>query len=269
MLRQRVITGIIAAPIALACVFLLPHLGFTLFVGAVLTIAAWEWANLAGLAGAYRFIYAGFVALALAGAFYLPVLPILLIAMFWWVMVLVLILNYPRFDELWGRPVVIILIGLVMLVPGFSALVEIKRFADSNYLICLLFFLIWGADIGAYFSGKAFGKSKLAPRVSPGKSWAGFYGGMCTSLVIATGMALYFGAPALLSISGAVFLLVCVGIAIVSVIGDLSVSMFKRHRDIKDTSNLLPGHGGFLDRIDSLLAASPAFALYLSLVDWL
>ena len=80
------------------------------------------------------------------------------------------------------------IIGVAALVPGFVALIELKRYPESNYLICLLFFLIWGADIGAYFSGRAFGKRKLAPRVSPGKSWAGFYGGVVTSFVIAVSM---------------------------------------------------------------------------------
>ena len=154
------------------------------------------------------------------------------------------------------------------MVPGFVALNTLKGFEASSYLICLLFFLIWGADIGAYFSGRAFGKRKLAPRVSPGKSWAGVYGGITTSIVIAVLMSSWFGAPDLRSPEGAAFLVMCGLIALVSVLGDLTISMFKRHRDIKDASNLLPGHGGFLDRIDSLLSASPAIALYLLNAGW-
>jgi len=265
VLRQRVITGVVVAPIALACVFLLPHVGFSLFVAVVLTVAAWEWANLAGLSGISRFIYAGVIAAVMAGAFFVPPLVLLLVSMVWWALALLLIVTYPRLDELWGHMAVILLIGVIVLVSGFAALVDIKRLPDSSYLICLLFFLIWGADIGAYFSGKAWGKSKLAPRVSPGKSWVGFYGGLVTSVLIAVLMSLYFGSPPLNSMEGLIFLLACAGIAIISVVGDLSISMFKRHRDIKDSSGLLPGHGGFLDRIDSLLAASPAFALYLML----
>ena len=159
-------------------------------------------------------------------------------------------------------------IGVITLVPGFVALIELKRHAESNFLICLLFFLIWAADIGAYFSGRAFGKRKLAPRVSPGKSWAGFYGGVLTSFIIAMSMSLYLGRPQLVTADGVIFLAACMFIAVVSVLGDLTISMFKRHRGIKDSSNLLPGHGGFLDRIDSLLSASPVFALYLGIAVW-
>jgi len=269
MLRQRIITGIIIAPIALACVFLLPPLEFAFFVGAILTVAAWEWANFAGLSGPLRYVYAAIIAAAMAGFYFLPKIPVLLASLPWWAIAFVLVLGYPKFDELWGRKAVIVIIGFVVMLPGFTALNALKQFPDSSYLICLLFFLIWGADIGAYFSGKAFGKAKLAPRVSPGKSWAGFFGGMVTSGVIATLMALYFGSPALMSWTGLAYIGACMGIAMVSVLGDLTISMLKRHRDIKDSSNLLPGHGGFLDRIDSLLSASPVFALYLLFASWL
>jgi len=268
MLRQRIITAIILAPIVLACVFLLPRFEFSLFVGAVLTVAAWEWANLANLSNLNRYLYATILSVAMLAAYFVPVMPVLLLSSLWWVIAFVLVVNYPKLDELWGSPAVIMIIGVAALVPGFVALIELKRYPESNYLICLLFFLIWGADIGAYFSGRAFGKRKLAPRVSPGKSWAGFYGGVVTSFVIAVSMSLYLGRPMLATADGVIFLAACMLIAVVSVLGDLTISMFKRHRDIKDSSNLLPGHGGFLDRIDSLLSASPAFALYLGLAVW-
>ena len=268
MLRQRIITAIILAPIVLACVFLLHHFEFSLFVGAVLAVAAWEWANLANLSNLNRYLYALMVAVAMLAAYFAPVTPVLLLSSLWWVIAFVLVVNYPKLDELWGSSAVIMIIGVLTLVPGFAALIELKRHVESNYLICLLFFLIWGADIGAYFSGRAFGKRKLAPRVSPGKSWAGFYGGVVTSFVIAVLMSLYLGRPQLATADGVIFLAACMFIAVVSVLGDLTISMFKRHRDIKDSSNLLPGHGGFLDRIDSLLSASPVFALYLGIAVW-
>jgi phosphatidate cytidylyltransferase len=104
--------------------------------------------------------------------------------------------------------------------------------------------------------------------VSPGKSWAGFYGGVLTSFIIAMLMSLYLGRLQLVTANGVVFLAACMFIAMVSVLGDLTISMFKRHRGIKDSSNLLPGHGGFLDRIDSLLSASPVFSLYLGIAVW-
>ena len=268
MLRQRIITAIILAPIVLACVFLLPHFEFSLFVGAVLSVAAWEWANFANLSNLNRYLYALMVAAVMFASYFAPVSPLLLLSSLWWVIAFVLVVNYPKLDELWGSPAVIMVIGVITLVPGFVALIELKRYAESNFLICLLFFLIWAADIGAYFSGRAFGKRKLAPRVSPGKSWAGFYGGVLTSLIIAMSMSLYLGRPQLVTSDGVIFLAACMFIAVVSVLGDLTISMFKRHRGIKDSSNLLPGHGGFLDRIDSLLSASPVFALYLGIAVW-
>ena len=268
MLRQRIITAIILAPIVLACVFLLPHFEFSLFVGAVLSVAAWEWANFANLSNLNRYLYALMVAAVMFASYFAPVSPLLLLSSLWWAIAFVLVVNYPKLDELWGSPAVIMVIGVITLVPGFVALIELKRYAESNFLICLLFFLIWAADIGAYFSGRAFGKRKLAPLVSPGKSWAGFYGGVLTSFIIAMLMSLYLGRLQLVTANGVVFLAACMFIAMVSVLGDLTISMFKRHRGIKDSSNLLPGHGGFLDRIDSLLSASPVFSLYLGNAVW-
>ncbi len=268
MLKQRVITALVIAPVAIACVFFLPFIGFAVFVGAVLTIAGWEWANLAGYDGAPKLAYAAFIALLMLGAWFAPSMAVLALAIVWWVLAAMLVVLYPKLDTLWGASITRSLIGIVVLVPGFVSLVELKQSLDANFLILLLFFLIWGADVGAYFSGKAFGKAKLMPRVSPGKSWAGFYGGMITALIIASAMALWLGKPDLTSEGGVIFLLACLLVAVVSVFGDLTISMFKRHRGIKDSSNLLPGHGGFLDRIDSLLAAGPVFAVYILLTGW-
>ena len=125
--------------------------------------------------------------------------------------------------------------------------------------------LVWCADIGAYFIGRAFGKRKLAVRVSPGKSWAGLVGGLVTSLAVALGLAGYFKVPT------QQLPWVLLGAALVvlfSVVGDLTESMFKRQVGIKDSSQLLPGHGGVLDRIDSLTAAVPVFTLLLLLSGW-
>ena len=125
--------------------------------------------------------------------------------------------------------------------------------------------LVWGADIGAYFFGRAFGKLKLVPRVSPGKSWAGLFGGVLTSLCIAIGLAVYLNIPIDQFVP---VLLGAVLVVLFSVVGDLTESMFKRQMGIKDSSQLLPGHGGVLDRIDSLTAAAPMFALLLLLSGW-
>jgi phosphatidate cytidylyltransferase len=138
--------------------------------------------------------------------------------------------------------------------------VLIKQWPLGNWLIMAVMVLVWGADIGAYFSGKAFGKRKLAPQVSPGKSWEGFFGGMALCLVITLVVGLvrhWSAAELLLGLLGAAL------VVAISVVGDLTESLFKRSAGVKDSSNLLPGHGGVLDRIDSLTAAIPVFAVLL------
>lgn len=268
MLKQRIITGIIIAPIALACVFLLPPFEFSLFIAAVLVVGAWEWANFAGLSQPLRYAYALITAVAIALVSFAPALPVLLVSLVWWAIALLFVVRYPDLARLWSHPAVVQVTGLVVLLPGWVALTQLKLLPDSSFMICLLFFLIWGADIGAYFTGRALGRHKLAQAVSPGKTWEGFFGGLTISIVIAALMSLYIGRPPLNTAEGAIFLLVCGLVAVVSVLGDLTISMYKRQRDIKDSSNLLPGHGGFLDRIDSLLSAGPLLTLYLLWAQW-
>ena len=157
------------------------------------------------------------------------------------------------------------LIGLLILLPAWQGLVLLKQWPQANALIIAVMVLVWGADIGAYFSGKNFGKRKLAPKVSPGKSWEGLYGGLAASLLITLSVGLQQGWSAvglLLALAGAAV------VVLISVVGDLTESMFKRQSGIKDSSNLLPGHGGVLDRIDSLTAAIPLFAALLWLAGW-
>ncbi len=268
MLKQRIITAIIIAPVAIGCVFFLPVPGFSLFVGFVIVVSGWEWANLAGIEGGLKFLYAAGIGLLLVLASFVEPRWILFPSLLWWSIALVLVIRYPVLEDRWSAPLVRMLTGPVILVPGFVALVQLKLSPDSNFLILLLFFLIWGADIGAYFSGRAWGKRKLAPRVSPGKSWAGLGGGMVTAMVIALGMTLWIGKPDPGSFQAAIFLTGCLVVVLVSVLGDLTISMFKRHRGIKDSSQLLPGHGGFLDRIDSLLSAGPVYSVFLLLTGW-
>ena len=268
MLKQRIITALILAPVAISCVFFLPLLQFSVFLIIVLSLAAWEWANLAGFEGPHRVIYAVISLLFYGVATLVEPLFILIPGVLWWLCAFFLVLKYPAMTDLWSSRVVRSVIGIFMLVPGYVGLVELKQTADSEFLILLLFFLIWGADIGAYFSGRAFGDRKLAPAVSPGKSWAGVYGGVIFATAIAIGMCIWLGKPDLTESRGLVFVLACVAIIIISVLGDLVESMFKRHRGVKDSSALLPGHGGILDRIDSLLSAAPCFALFILVYGW-
>lgn len=268
MLKQRIITALLLLPIALGGFFLLEGLQFALFIGAVITLGAWEWARLAGLDGQLqRCLFAVLVALLCAGLLLTPWLawPLLGLAVVWWLVATLLVLSYPQSSHLWASRPVRLLIGLVVLLPAWQGLVILKQLPQGNGLILAVMVLVWAADIGAYFSGRAFGRRKLAPQVSPGKSWEGVFGGMLLCLLLTIALGYYqqwpFG-----QLSGA--LLGTVVLVLVSVVGDLNESMFKRQAGVKDSSNLLPGHGGILDRIDSLTAAIPLFAVLLWLAGW-
>jgi phosphatidate cytidylyltransferase len=170
------------------------------------------------------------------------------------------VLTYPRTSGQWSSGACKLVIGLLILLPAWQGLVYIKHMALGNWLIMAVMVLVWGADIGAYFSGRAFGKRKLAPAVSPGKSWEGVYGGLVLTLVITA----VVGVVRDWSVKQILLALIAAAVVVlISVVGDLTESMFKRQAGIKDSSNLLPGHGGVLDRIDSLTAAIPVFAVLL------
>ena len=268
MLKQRIITALVLLPIALGGFFLLDGAAFAWFIGLVVTLGAWEWARLAGLqAQPLRVAYAVAVVVLLAALYMFPLFAhvLLAVAVLWWLAATFLVLTYPDSSRYWGAMPGRLLIGLLILLPAWQGLVLLKQWPQANALIIAVMVLVWGADIGAYFSGKAFGKRKLAPRVSPGKSWEGVYGGLAASLSITLVVGLQQGWSA----SGLVLALLGAAVVVlISVVGDLTESMFKRQSGIKDSSNLLPGHGGVLDRIDSLTAAIPVFAALLWLAGW-
>ncbi|MDQ0666084.1 phosphatidate cytidylyltransferase [Pseudomonas sp. W2I6] len=263
MLKQRIITALILLPIALCGFFLLEGANFALFIGLVVTLGAWEWARLAGFAAQLpRVVYAAVVALLMFLMHVQPeVLPwVLGASVLWWALATYLVLTYPGTSSHWSSVACKLVIGLLILLPAWQGLVYIKHMQLGNWLIMAVMVLVWGADIGAYFSGRAFGKRKLAPAVSPGKSWEGVYGGLALTLVITVVVGVvrdWTVKEMLLGLVGAAV------VVFISVVGDLTESMFKRQAGIKDSSNLLPGHGGVLDRIDSLTAAIPIFAVLL------
>ena len=263
MLKQRIITALILLPIALCGFFLLEGSNFALFIGLVVTLGAWEWARLAGFtAQAARVGFAVIVALLLFCLHLLPDLApwVLAAAVVWWATATFLVLTVPESASRWSSTAAKLVIGLLILLPAWQGLVMIKAMALGNWLIMAVMVLVWGADIGAYFSGRKFGKRKLAPKVSPGKSWEGVFGGLVLSLLI----TLVVGIVRDWSVGEMVAALVGAAVVVlISVVGDLTESMFKRQAGIKDSSNLLPGHGGVLDRIDSLTAAIPVFAVLL------
>ncbi|MFT7185194.1 MAG: phosphatidate cytidylyltransferase [Pseudohongiellaceae bacterium] len=273
MLKQRLITGLILAPIVLCGVFLLEQVYFSLFFGFVIALAGWEWANLSSYTTQpQRLTYA----LALCGLLYLisflSIEWVLLVSVIWWLIATLFVLTFPDTTGIWSAKPVRCLIGIVVLLPMWKTLVFIRE-ADlipapelnGLWVILYMLLMVWFADVGAYFSGKAWGKAKLAPKVSPGKSWAGAWGGLISTVILAIATAYLLELPSILTLQ---LIVMTVITASISIIGDLTESMFKRHRGIKDSSQLLPGHGGILDRIDSLVAAVPVFVFLLLVLGW-
>tara|TARA_R110001599_G_scaffold59644_4_gene165855 strand:+ start:489 stop:1319 length:831 start_codon:yes stop_codon:yes gene_type:complete len=274
VLKQRIITGLVLAPLVLCGVFLLEPIHFSWFFAAILAIAAWEWANLSSLTTqVVRVTYALLIAALLFKVVpHISVAWVLTVSVMWWIIATLLVMTYPDSSRYWKHPGVSVLLGLVVILPMWKALVFIREatftpIESFNPLLLILYILllVWAADVGAYFTGKAWGKSKLAPNVSPGKSWAGAWGGIAAAMLLGAITSYLMGLSVSMSIQ---FLVITAITAMISIIGDLTESMFKRVRGIKDSSALLPGHGGVLDRIDSLLAAIPVFVFLLMSLGW-
>ncbi|UTW49061.1 CDP-archaeol synthase [Bacterioplanoides sp. SCSIO 12839] len=277
MTKVRVITALVLAPLMIFGIFFLPLKQFALFIAAIATIGAWEWANIAGYTKNISRIAYAFVVFAClyATARFLKVneeylIYFLAVGTLWWVVAFALVKQYPGGTELWNSRPIRALLGLCVLVPMWVGFMHLKQQPHSSLLIIYLMLIIWGADTGAYFAGRQWGKSKLAPNVSPGKSWAGFWGGFATSLLVAVAFLAYINdqIQSVDSEFAVSLLLITVITAVVSVLGDLVESMMKRHRGIKDSSQLLPGHGGVLDRIDSMASAVPVFAFCMLIFNW-
>lgn len=266
MLKQRIITASIMAALALWWILAMSSETIAILFAVMFTIGGWEWSRLVGLQSPIaRILY---TALFPIGYYFIyPLLQqqgqnswpqfILVLSLMWWAFALMSVLSYPRSAALWqGSSVLRAVAGLLVLLPSWAALFLLHDRFDHGYFI-LMAFVIWGADTGAYFAGRAFGKRKLAPQLSPGKSWEGVIGG----LLLALGVAL-FAAIWLKPVGGyASFLLLIVATVFISVLGDLVESMFKRVMKVKDSGGILPGHGGVLDRLDSLTAAAPLYTL--------
>lgn len=281
MLKSRLITAFILIPIVIAALFLLPPVGFAITTLVVCMLAAWEWGQFAGFASRSQRIWLAvlcglllalmmFTLPAYQRSVHLPQFATSLwAALGWWVVALLLVLTYPRSASFWrGSQLLRLVFGLLTIIPFFWGMLALRQYhydADhyaGAWWLLYVMFLVWGADSGAYMFGRLFGKHKLAPKVSPGKTWEGFFGGLVTSAIIAW----LFGLWAPLSVPPATLLICSLIAALASVLGDLTESMFKREAGIKDSGNLIPGHGGILDRIDSLTAAVPVFACLLLLV---
>jgi phosphatidate cytidylyltransferase len=272
MLKTRILTALVLAPLVLSALFLMPPRGFGVAMLGITFLAAREWTRLTRFPAWLAWAFAAGIVLAGAALLFLPawgfdrgwpdavVLGVcgtsalfwLLVAPFW------VGLRWPT-----SRTWVMFACGVVVLGGAWMALVELQ--ARSPWLVLAAMATVWIADTAAYFSGRAFGRRKLAPQISPGKTWEGVYGALAAVAVYALCLVPWAGAAGFGAPVGAAAVAAWVGFALllagISVIGDLFESLQKRHAGVKDSGNLLPGHGGVLDRVDALLAAMPLAAV--------
>ncbi len=274
-MKQRIITALILAPLVILGIFKLPMLAFVAAIAAVATIGYWEWTQFVEHKSRYVALVPALLISALS-LFLIPfdieslnqLLPshylVLLVGCLWWVASSILAITYPKSRPLWeSSNIARHLFGILTLLPFFWSVILLRAEGiDANpyhgaKLVLFVCFIVWAADSGAYFAGKSLGKRKMAPHVSPNKTIEGLIGGIITAVIVAWFSAQWFD---LQFSSPFVMIMITLVTVVISVLGDLVESMFKRVSGIKDSSNIIPGHGGVLDRIDSLTAAFPVFA---------
>lgn len=267
MLLPRVLTALVLLPLLLGAIFGLSSSHLYLAFCVVGVLAAWEWCGFMGVnEAAKRALFTAAMSVVLAGLWWLTqgaanaIWPAL-ISLFWWCLALVLVIRFPASFPRGAWTVARMApLGLVLIGTTLITVVALHRHANGPWRLMFMLFIVFAADVGAYLVGRNYGKRKLAPAVSPGKSIEGAIGGLVLVALWAAAAGPYvFQLDSLAQF--ALLIVVSVFTAAVSVIGDLTESLFKRLRGLKDSGTLLPGHGGILDRIDSILAAAPVFYL--------
>lgn len=271
MLKARILTAVILLSVFILVLFFLPQSAWVGFASLIAAVAAWEWGAMMSLDGWLRRLLALGMALlcllmvffqpsalglapgfsdsawALGQWFYIPAL------VFW-------MFGVPLWmKRRWILPKSLmgLLVGMVLILPTWLALVQLKL-AGALPLIAIMA-IVWVSDSAAYFFGKSFGRHKLAPSISPGKTWEGAVGG--GAAVIVYGFLLSSNLPEVFPRHDLLLLFVLLVLTVFGIVGDLFESLLKRQAGLKDSSNVLPGHGGVLDRIDSLTSTLPLVAL--------
>jgi len=263
MLFARILTAIVLVVLLAIVLFALPPAAAVLALGTLTLAGAWEWAAFAGLSShASRAGYVATCAVVMSALWLAAATPagfaaVMIGALAWWLAAFGWVVLAPGK----GRPWLAALAGIATLAPMWVALERLYEGGpEGRELIIFVLVLAGAADVGAYFVGRRFGRNKLAPRVSPNKTWEGVLGGLVSSALVAWLGHVWFGLPT------AAFVALCIAAVLASIVGDLTESMFKRKVGLKDSGSILPGHGGILDRIDSLTAAIPVFTLGLALM---
>lgn len=272
MLIQRILTAIVLIPLVIIALFFAPLSIFSYLIIAVCALAAWEWGNFLA-ERTEKTVLLFLIVFSIVLLNFIPIEPtlksklftlIICLSVIWWLTALLLVVGYPNSAKYWSKsPLIKLLFAFFTLVPFFIGMLELRtiNYSVNSYTgaiwLLYVFVLVWATDTGAYFAGRAIGKRKLAVKVSPGKTVEGFIGGVSLAILVCVIAYLtgYF------NINFTQFLFSSLLAVLASVLGDLTESMFKREAGIKDSGNLIPGHGGILDRIDSLTAAVPVFTI--------
>jgi len=272
MFKQRVITAVIMAVIFFALLLNLSAVDFLLVIGLMVLVAGWEWSSLMKVTSVVgKAVFLSVLALSLtAASLWLGLFDtfdhqraeqISLAAVSLWAIIFLWVQGYPSSAILWSSRTILGALGILLLTFTWVAAAAILHNVLGQWLLLLAIVIVVLADVGGYFVGTLAGRHKLAPLVSPGKTWEGFAGGLLLQSILIC--VLLWTLPDIPTTSS--LLILVIPVALYSVLGDLFESMVKRHSGVKDSSQLLPGHGGVLDRIDGIMAALPLFSLLLSL----
>jgi phosphatidate cytidylyltransferase len=275
MLIHRIFAAIVLIPLVILALFLAPLSIFVFIMIVVCGLAGWEWAQFFGIINKQTKLCFALAVVLLLNLLYLAPIStevklklysvLLLLSIVWWLVALALVASYPRIAKYWRSSLIAkLLFAFFTIFPFFIGMIELRAidYTINSYTgafwLLYVFALVWATDTGAYFVGRSFGKRKLAAKVSPSKTIEGFIGGVSVAIVISF-IAYLSG---IFKINFVIFVISSMFAIFASVLGDLTESMFKREAGIKDSGNLIPGHGGILDRIDSLTAAVPIFATF-------
>ncbi len=282
MLKHRIITAVLLLLALVAAATQLSSFYFAVFISLLVLLAAWEWAGVAGLSRwNLKLSYVFSLAFMLAALFFFlgirpsaeeldltRTLMILVLGLLFWLFSLLMLRDYPDNKNIWNDTSKIASMGLFALLPTWAGIIYLKYIDPQGYLPLLLIVSVAAVDVGAYFVGINFGSRKLAPKLSPHKTWEGVWGGLALCLVLdfllIWAVQRYLFELSLLQ--SAFLIMLAVFVTFFSVVGDLVESMLKRNQNLKDSGSVLPGHGGILDRVDGLMGATPVFALVIMFI---
>lgn len=277
MLKQRIITALVLLGAFVAITTTVSPLAFAVIAGVLVLIGAWEWSAFASLAGVARLSFVaslGVSMILLTAALGIAVadtfdaelaLGISMLGTLFWSLMVAAIARYPKSTSSWNDKSRISVMGLIALLCTWLGLVSLKALFANGALVIMLVIMVAAVDVGAFFAGKWRGRRKLAPRLSPNKTWEGVWGGVGLNTLVSIGFALALDnyIKPLSQLEFLAFAALALIVAFFAVIGDLVESMLKRNCEIKDSGAILPGHGGLLDRIDGLMAATPVCVAFL------